>query len=95
MCFLVEGRQLHAHKCILTARCEAFRGMFNSAFREGNKGCHQVEMPEVSFDAFECMLRYIYGGARPVPEELAVEVTPCTSRTRTLPLPAPACLPSC
>ena len=57
VCFLVEGRELPAHKCILTARCEAFRGMFNSAMREGNKGCHQVEMPEVSFGAFECMLR--------------------------------------
>ena len=74
VCFVVEGRQLHAHKCILSARCEAFRGMFNSPMREGSKGPLQVEMPEVSFAAFECMLRFIYGGARPIPDELAVEV---------------------
>ena len=36
--FLAEGRPLHAHRCILTARCEAFRGMFNSHMREGSRG---------------------------------------------------------
>ena len=31
-------------------------------------------MHEVSYAAFRCMLRYIYGGAVHVPEELAVEL---------------------
>jgi len=73
--FLCEGRPLQAHRCILTARCEAFRGMFNSQMREGSKeSCHEVEILEASHAAFKYMLQYIYGGAVVVPEELAVEL---------------------
>ena len=61
--FLAEGKPLHAHRCILTARCEAFRGMFNSQMREGSRACHEVPVHEVSHAAFRCMLLYIYGGA--------------------------------
>jgi hypothetical protein len=32
--FVVDGKPVHAHRCILTARCEAFRVMFNSSMRE-------------------------------------------------------------
>lgn len=56
------------------ARCEAFRGMFNSAFREGSKESREVPIHEVTYAAFRCMLGYIYGGAVRVPEELAVEL---------------------
>ena len=42
VCFLVEGRPVHAHRCILTARCEAFRLMFNSSMLEGSQSCPQV-----------------------------------------------------
>mmetsp|Transcript_4603 Transcript_4603/g.11213 ORF Transcript_4603/g.11213 Transcript_4603/m.11213 type:complete len:540 (+) Transcript_4603:63-1682(+) len=72
--FLVEGRMVHAHRCILTARCETFRGMFNSSMREGSKSCQEVPIHEVSYRAFLSMLQYIYGGAIVVPEDLAVEL---------------------
>lgn len=72
--FLVEGRIVHAHRCILTARCETFRGMFNSPMIEGSTTCQQVPIKEVSFEAFRCMLQYIYGGAVLVPEDIAVEL---------------------
>ncbi len=72
--FLVEGKPLHGHRCILTARCETFRAMFNSKMREGSKACAEVPMHEVSHAAFKCMMQYIYGGAVLVPEELAVEL---------------------
>lgn len=73
--FIVESREVHAHRCILTARCEAFRGMFNSAMREGDKACQQVTIRETSHAAFQGMLRFIYGAASMyVPEELAVEL---------------------
>ena len=65
---------MHAHRCILTARCEAFRGMFNSSMREGSKACQEVPIQEVSYGSFRCMLQYIYGGAVQVPDELAVEL---------------------
>jgi len=71
--FVVEDREIHAHRCILTARCEAFRGMFNSSMREGSKN-EKVVMHEVTYAAFQCMLQFIYGGAVQVPEELAVEL---------------------
>ena len=74
--FVVEGRTHRAHRCILTARCEAFRVMFNSSMREGLNGssCAQVPIHEVSHAAFGCMLQYVYGGAVDVPEEVAVEL---------------------
>jgi len=75
--FVVEGRELPAHRCILTARCEAFRGMFNSSMREGSRASGEpvrVDVQEVSHAGFEAMLRFIYSGAIHVPEELAVEL---------------------
>ena len=87
--FVAEGKPLHAHRCILTARCEAFRGMFNSSMREGSRACHEVPVHEVSHAAFRCMLQYIYGGAVHVPEELAVELLGLADRcaTRRVPMP--------
>ena len=72
--FLAEGKPLHAHRCILTARCEAFRVMFNSQMREGSQSRPEVPILETSYAAFQCVLQYIYGGAVQVPEELAVEL---------------------
>ena len=67
---------MHAHRCLLTARCEAFRVMFNSSMREGSHACPQVPILEASYGAFHCMLQFIYGGAAAadVGEELAVEL---------------------
>ena len=71
--FVVEGRELPAHRCILAARCETFRRMFNSSMRESDKG-QKVEVAEVTHPAFFCMLQYLYGGAVNVPQEIAVEL---------------------
>lgn len=78
--FLVEGRPLKAHRCILTARCEAFRAMLNSQMREGDRDCAPIPILEASHAAFRCMLLYIYGGAVHVPEELAVEMLDLADR---------------
>lgn len=73
--FVVEERDVPAHRCILAARCETFRRMFNSSMREGSReGGQRVPIAESSHAAFVCMLQYIYGGAVAVPEELAVEL---------------------
>ncbi len=75
--FVVEGADLPAHRCILSARCEAFRAMFNSPCREGSTTCAdclRVPVHDVTRDAFFCMLSYIYGGSVDVPAELAIEV---------------------
>ena len=37
VCFLVEGKTVHAHKAILATRCEYFQAMFNSKMEECNK----------------------------------------------------------
>ncbi|EOD26324.1 hypothetical protein EMIHUDRAFT_450242 [Emiliania huxleyi CCMP1516] len=73
--FVVGGRDVPAHRCILAARCETFRRMFNSSMREGSREEGQrVPIAEVSHAAFSCMLQYIYSGAVAVPEELALEL---------------------
>ena len=83
--FVVGGRDVPAHRCILAARCETFRRMFNSSMREGSREEGQrVPIAEVSHAAFSCMLQYIYSGAVAVPE-----VTTPSHPPPPLPLPSP------
>ena len=46
----------HPCRCILAARCETFRRMFNSSMRESDKG-QKVEVAEATHAAFFCMLQ--------------------------------------
>ena len=56
--FLVEGREIHAHRAILSARCDHFRAMFTSGMKEANE--QVVEIPTVRYDVFYAVLNYIY-----------------------------------
>lgn len=56
--FLVENREIHAHRAILSARCDHFRAMFTSGMKETNEKV--VEIPAVRYDVFYEVLNYIY-----------------------------------
>lgn len=58
--FIVEGRNIHAHKLLLFARCEYFRRMFTSGYRESSDAC--ITIPDVTYDAFLCVLSFLYTG---------------------------------
>lgn len=51
---LVEGRVVYAHKLILSALSERFRGMFSSGFREARES--QITVPDVRYEVFVLLL---------------------------------------
>ncbi|XP_057849950.2 BTB/POZ domain and ankyrin repeat-containing protein NOOT1 isoform X2 [Cryptomeria japonica] len=64
--FSVEGRQVHAHKCILAARSPFFRMIFcnNEAMNErGDSSCAQViPVGVVGYEVFMAVLQFLYSG---------------------------------
>jgi len=71
--FVVEGRNLHAHKFILFARSEYFRRMFTSGYRESTDST--IPIPDVRYEVFLCVLSFLYTGKpREDIDEMAVEV---------------------
>ncbi|PNH01459.1 ARM REPEAT PROTEIN INTERACTING WITH ABF2, partial [Tetrabaena socialis] len=57
---LVGGRTFHAHRLILSARCDYFRQLLGSNFAEGS--ARQLNLPDADPDAFAVVLRFVYTG---------------------------------
>lgn len=70
--FVVEGQHVYCHKAILATRCDKFKCMFCSGMKESME--KEIHLPHPNFEAFFCMLTYIYGGSVNVPQHLAVEL---------------------
>eukprot|EP00811_Abedinium_folium_P025999 NODE_3766_length_1989_cov_8.183673.p1 GENE.NODE_3766_length_1989_cov_8.183673~~NODE_3766_length_1989_cov_8.183673.p1 ORF type:complete len:608 (-),score=62.26 NODE_3766_length_1989_cov_8.183673:166-1908(-) len=58
----VGGRIFHAHKVILCGSSAYFRSMFDSPFSEGSL-CEPVPISNISADAFEALLAFLYTGS--------------------------------
>lgn len=58
--FIIEGRSIHAHRCILYARSEYFQNMFDSRMRETCET--DIPVTDVSYDVFHAVLEYLYSG---------------------------------
>jgi hypothetical protein len=56
--FIVEGKKLYAHRCILMARCEPLDRMLNGPMRES----YEVTIPieDTSYQCFYSLLEYLY-----------------------------------
>uniref|UniRef100_A0A3Q7H5S6 BTB domain-containing protein n=1 Tax=Solanum lycopersicum TaxID=4081 RepID=A0A3Q7H5S6_SOLLC len=59
--FLVEGKRFYAHRICLLASSDAFRAMFDGGYRE--RDAKDIEIPNIPWDVFELMMRYIYTGS--------------------------------
>ena len=66
---VVEGERFPAHRNVLAARSEYFRGLLLSGMQEGS-GQQEISLEEVSAGAFRVVLRYLYTAAVPAWEEL-------------------------
>jgi hypothetical protein len=66
---VVEGERFPAHRNVLAARSEYFRGLVLSGMQEGS-GQQEIALEEVSAGAFRVVLRYLYTAAKPAWEEL-------------------------
>ncbi|CAN8064190.1 unnamed protein product [Agarophyton chilense] len=71
--FVVEGKTIPAHKCILYARSEYFRSMFDSSMRETSAS--DIPIPDVSYEVFHGVLDYLYSGEVRIRDgQIAVEL---------------------
>jgi len=60
VCFLVEGKEVRAHRAILAVRSEYFRAMlFNGHMRESAPNAH-IEISDVSHSVFLKILEFLY-----------------------------------
>lgn len=71
--FVVEGKAINAHRCILYARAEYFKNMFDSKMREACES--EIVVPDIAYDVFLAVLEYIYSGTVEVTNgKLSVEL---------------------
>ena len=56
--FLVESRPIHAHRCIVMARCEPLRAMMQAPMRESTL-C-EFEIQDVKYETFRALLEFLY-----------------------------------
>ncbi|XP_057800870.1 ARM REPEAT PROTEIN INTERACTING WITH ABF2-like [Salvia miltiorrhiza] len=70
--FLVEGKQFYAHRICLLASSDAFRAMFDGGYRE--RDAKDIEIPNIRWDVFELMMRYIYTGSVEVNLDIAQDL---------------------
>ena len=58
--FSIRGQELHAHKAVLATRSPIFSAMFKA---DANKEFpNKIEITDISYEAFEQMLKYMYTG---------------------------------
>ncbi|KAF5455049.1 hypothetical protein F2P56_024664, partial [Juglans regia] len=70
--FLVEGKRFYAHRICLLASSDAFRAMFDGGYRE--RDAKDVEIPNIKWNVFELMMRFIYTGSLEVDLDVAQDL---------------------
>ncbi|GAB4843425.1 hypothetical protein Ancab_013387 [Ancistrocladus abbreviatus] len=70
--FLVEGKRFYAHRICLLASSDAFRAMFDGGYRE--RDARDIEIPNIRWEVFELMMRFIYTGSVDISLDIAQEL---------------------
>ncbi|XP_010536264.1 PREDICTED: ARMADILLO BTB ARABIDOPSIS PROTEIN 1-like [Tarenaya hassleriana] len=70
--FLIDGRQFYAHKICLVASSDTFRALFDGFYKE--KDAQNVEIPNIRWEVFELMMRFIYTGTVNITREVAPDL---------------------
>ena len=70
--FIVEKRVVHAHRIVLSARCEHFQAMFKSGMREST--ATEIEIPNITHTAFIALMQYLYSDAVTTNPDVAIEL---------------------
>eukprot|EP01116_Phalansterium_solitarium_P022226 TRINITY_DN7261_c1_g1_i1.p1 TRINITY_DN7261_c1_g1~~TRINITY_DN7261_c1_g1_i1.p1 ORF type:complete len:488 (+),score=74.45 TRINITY_DN7261_c1_g1_i1:172-1635(+) len=61
--FVVGGRRISAHRCVLASRCEFFRRMFMGPMREATM--REIDIPDCDFAVFRALLHFVYTAGLP------------------------------
>jgi len=67
--FMVEGKQIFAHKIVLSLTSEVYRAMFLNNCKEKSAARPEIEVANCSYDNFLSVLEYMYTG------EIALSLT--------------------
>ncbi|KAE8722614.1 ARM REPEAT PROTEIN INTERACTING WITH ABF2 [Hibiscus syriacus] len=70
--FRETGRRFYAHRICLLASSDAFRAMFDGGYRE--KDARDIEIPNIKWEVFELMMRFIYTGSVDVTLDIAQDL---------------------
>ncbi|KAL2948565.1 hypothetical protein AAZX31_20G131300 [Glycine max] len=70
--FLVEGKRFYAHRICLLASSDAFRAMFDGGYTE--KEARDIEIPNIRWEVFELMMRFVYCGSVDVTLDIALDL---------------------
>ncbi|KAG6434976.1 hypothetical protein SASPL_106621 [Salvia splendens] len=70
--FLVEGKRFYAHRICLLASSDIFRAMFDGGYRE--RDANDIKIPNIRWEVFELMMKYIYTGSVDVSLDIAQDV---------------------
>src|SRR5690625_1207535 len=70
--FQVDGKEYHLHRSMMAGRSSVFKAMFKSALDESKQ--NRFELPDISAEVFQELLKYIYSGVVPTVEKYAMEL---------------------
>ena len=56
--FIVEGRPIYAHRCIIMSRCEPLERMLDGPMRESQQS--EIVLHEQTYDVYMALLEYLY-----------------------------------
>eukprot|EP00941_MAST-03F_sp_MAST-3F-sp1_P001907 g1907.t1 len=56
--FIVEGRPIYAHRCIIMARCEPLEIMLDGPMKESQMG--KITIPDTRYEVFLAFLEFLY-----------------------------------
>ena len=68
--FLVEGKPVYAHRCILSARCELLEKMLDGPMIESTNAT--IPLPNISYPTFLMLLEYLYAETAKVFKETPI-----------------------
>ena len=65
--FIVDGQRIYAHKMVLALASDFYAAMFSvsNGFKETSLECPEIDVPNCSYDAFLCIMEYMYSGNDP------------------------------
>ncbi|XP_057416749.1 ARM REPEAT PROTEIN INTERACTING WITH ABF2-like [Lotus japonicus] len=70
--FLVEGKRFYAHRACLQATSDVFHAMFDGGYKESE--ANDIEIPNIKWDVFRMMIRFIYTGTVDVKLDIAKDL---------------------
>lgn len=71
--FIVDGKPVYAHRCLLYTRSEYFQNMFRSNMREAMES--EIVISEVPYEVFLGVIEFLYSGkVEEMDEKLAMEL---------------------